>query len=114
ALDAAEANGFDDPVVVVINSWVMTYLPTERRAAVDAALDLMGGAQTLVHLSAEAEGVEGWVPAGATTTDQTVVGASTWVDGIRTDHRLAVCHPHLAWLDWNSAPQRGEPVPGEM
>ncbi|NLA34440.1 MAG: DUF2332 domain-containing protein, partial [Actinobacteria bacterium] len=49
ALDAAEANGFDDSVVVVINSWVMTYLPTERRAAVDAALDLIGGAQTLVH-----------------------------------------------------------------
>lgn len=100
ALDHAARNGFDDPVITVVNSWVMTYLPTDRRAAFDACLDLFGMDHTLVHLSAEGAGVEAWVPGGAASTEHTVVGATTWVDGVRSDRRLAVCHPHLAWLDW--------------
>lgn len=100
AVDLAADHGYDDPIVVVVNTWVMTYLSKDRRQAFANVLDLVGSTRDLVHVSAEAEGVVGWVPTNDTTSVDTVVGVRTWFDGVRTETRLATCHPHLAWLDW--------------
>lgn len=89
-----------DAHVVVVNSWVMTYLPRERRVAFERVLDLLGTDRDLTWISAEGEGVVGWVPAGDAPTDHTVVGMARWRDGVRTDARVAECQPHLAWLNW--------------
>lgn len=84
--------------LVVINSWMMTYLHRDRRSAFDRALDLLSDTRTLTHISAEGEGVESWVPAGDGPTDDTVVGISRWRQGVRSDQRWALCHPHLTWF----------------
>ena len=94
----------DDAHVVVLNSWVLTYLPRDRRNAYDSVLDLVGSGRNLTRISAEGEGVVDWVPAGVDgPTEHTVVGTTRWRNGERTEERTAVCHPHLAWIDWLAA-----------
>jgi len=92
----------DDAHVVVVNSWVMTYLSRERRAAFDDVVDLLGADRDLTRISAEGEGVVEWVPLDpAGPEPQTVVGMRRYRGGVRSDERAATCHPHLAWLRWN-------------
>lgn len=93
----------DDCHAVIVNSWVMTYLATERRAAFDDVVDLLGTGRDLTRISAEGEGVVGWVPRDPSGDEpQTVVGVRRYRDGVRVDQRAATCHPHLHWLDWRA------------
>lgn len=93
----------DDAHVVLVNSWVMTYLSRDRRAAFDGVVDLIGGDRDLTRISAEGEGVVEWVPHDPDhPAPHTVVGVRRYRDGERTDERVATCHPHLAWLHWRT------------
>ena len=95
----------DDAHIVVVNSWVMTYLSRERRRAFDAAVDLLGDDRPLTRISAEGEGVVEWVPLDDDGPEpQTVVGIRRYRDGNRSEERAAVCHPHLQWLRWDRYP----------
>ena len=93
----------DDAHAVVVNSWVMTYIAKDRRAAFESVLDLAGSNRLLTWVSAEGSGVVPSViaPAGLGSAD-TVVGMSRWRDGERRDEVVAICHPHLRWLDWRA------------
>ena len=89
--------------VVIVNSWVLTYLSTDRRAAFERVVDLLGSDRDLTRISAEGEGVAAWVPSDAALpAPHTVVGMRRYRDGVRTEERVAECHPHLAWLAWRS------------
>jgi len=90
-----------DAHVVIVNSWVLTYLPTDRRLAFETAVDLLGDDRTITRISAEGEGVVEWVPSDHDrSSPHTVVGMRRYRDGVRTDARVAECHPHLQWLRW--------------
>lgn len=89
----------DDAHVVIANSWVMTYLARDRRAAFESVVDLLGADRDLTWISAEGEGVVDWVPRDpAVDSPHTVVGIRRYRGGNRTDERAATCHPHLRWL----------------
>ena len=91
----------DDAHVVIVHSWVMTYLSRERRAAFDSVVDLIGADRDVTRISAEGEGVVDWVPHDPEHPEpQTVVGMRRYRDGRRADERAGTCHPHLAWLRW--------------
>lgn len=89
----------DESHIVLVNSWVMTYLSRERRAAFAGVVDLLGADRDLTWISAEGEGVMEWVPRDpAGDEPHTVVGMRRYRDGARTEARAATCHPHLRWL----------------
>ena len=91
----------EDAHIVVISSWVMSYLRRDRRAAFDAALDLAAQHRDVSWISAEAEGAVAFVPPSPVTPElHTVVGMARWRDGRRDDTLIARCHPHLAWMEW--------------
>lgn len=89
-----------DAHVVIVNSWVMTYLARERRAAFESIVDELGATRDVTRISAEAETVVDWVPRREVDETQTVVGIRRWRGRERTESRVAHCHPHLRWLDW--------------
>ena len=86
--------------VVVVNSWVLTYLPRDRRAAIDPILGVVGAERPVTWISAEGPGVVDWVGRPADGELSTVVGMAMWRDGRRRDTTVATCHAHLEWLDW--------------
>lgn len=87
--------------VVVVSTWVLTYLRRDRRARVAEALDAAATAtgRPISWISAEGAGVVDWVPHAGTSA--TVIGVARWRDGRRHDIGAGTCHPHLAWLDWH-------------
>ncbi len=94
-----------DAHVVVIWSWFLTYLRRDRRAALDAALDLVGRSRPLTLISAEAPGVhpafdDPGLPGDDPGEFRTIVGVSRWRDGRRDDAVVGRCHHHVQWLDW--------------
>lgn len=89
-----------DVHVMIVNSWVMTYLARDRRTAFEAVVDELGRNRTITRVSAEAETVVDWVPRLDVDEPQTVVGMRRWRRGERSESRVAHCHPHLRWLDW--------------
>lgn len=97
--------------VVVANSWAMTYLARDRRAAFESIVDELGRTRNLTRVSAEAETVVGWVPRLERDEPQTVVGVRRWRGGERTESRVAHCHPHLRWLDWFGVEPQPSSVP---
>jgi hypothetical protein len=103
----------DEAHVVIVNSWVMTYLARERREAFERVVAVHGAERDITRISAEGETVVDWVPPGAAGPNVTVVGMARWRNGDRTDERVAECQPHLQWLEWNPAfPTRSEPDQG--
>lgn len=89
----------DEAHVVIVNSWVLTYLSNERRDAFERVVDLLGADRSITRISAEGEGVAAWVPHDPTRPAQhTVVGMRRYRDGVRSEERVAECHPHLQWL----------------
>lgn len=94
-----------DALLVVLNSWVLTYLPRSRRAELRDAIDGEGRRRDLLWLSAEGPTVVDWMdrdPWGATPDGSmpTLVGARRWRNGELNTTVVARCHPHLAWLEW--------------
>lgn len=95
----------EDATVVVINSWVLTYLPRRRRAALAEAMQREAARRDLIWLCVEAPGVVDWT--GPDTWGETpdrslpsLVGTRRWRDGATHTDVVARCHPHLAWLEW--------------
>ena len=101
----------DDSHVVVLSSWVLAYVPRERRtaflemlAAESATLGSRGIRLSLLTL--EAESILDWVappplPADATADEKFAsVLAVTWfdpADGEPTSRAIARCQAHLVW-----------------
>lgn len=91
-----------DVLPVVTTSWMLNYLPSDRRAAFVDALDRMGRSRDLAWIFAEAPSMTPELPhapdqlADATTALTTV----TWYGGERSVRHLGRCHPHGYWIQW--------------
>ncbi|MEI2815223.1 MAG: DUF2332 domain-containing protein [Microthrixaceae bacterium] len=100
SISAAAAAAPDDAHLVIVTSWVLTYLRRDDRVALRAALDAIGERRDLTWLSAEGAGV---VP-GLRTVDawrnDTLVHRVRWRGGHVDEQLVARCHPHLRWLEW--------------
>lgn len=93
----------DDGHPVVLTSWVLNYLPTERQRAFVAELDRLGASDDLSWVVAEAPAETAGLPIPTTRPAEalTVVSLVTWRDGVRTVRRLGTAHPHGYWLHWD-------------
>lgn len=89
---------------VVTNSWVLNYLPYERRCDYLATLDRLGEQCDLSWVLAEAPAQTAGIPipTSAEPEEITVLALVRWRRGVRTVQRLATCHPHGAWLQWEA------------
>lgn len=87
---------------VITNSWVLNYLPYERRCDYLATLDRLGEDLDLSWVLAEAPAQTAGIPipTHAEPEEITVLALVRWRRGVRTVQRLATCHPHGAWLHW--------------
>lgn len=88
---------------VVLTSWVLNYLPQDRRDRFVAELDLMGRGRDLSWVFAESPDAAPGLPvpdalAGSELTELVVV---RWRGGRRRIHHLATVHPHGRWLHWD-------------
>jgi hypothetical protein len=87
---------------VVMNSWVLNYLPRERRDLYVAQLELVGSQRDLTWVFAEspefAPGLP--VPDPVAHSERTELVAVRWRDHRRHTHHLATVHPHGRWLHW--------------
>lgn len=89
---------------VVTNSWVLNYLPPERRTAYLAELDLIGVGTDLSWVYVEGPAFVPELPARTDPegdpqrTEMTLV---RWRGGRRTVDHLATCHPHGFWIHWH-------------
>jgi hypothetical protein len=96
----ADASGSGHPVV--LNSWVLNYLPPHRRADYVTELDRIGAERDVSWLFAEspaqADGLP--FPGGLGDPDLTVLMSVTWRRGRRTVRHLGSAHPHGYWLHW--------------
>ncbi|MEO6570875.1 MAG: DUF2332 domain-containing protein [Ilumatobacteraceae bacterium] len=104
ALDAAVGHLAGSGHPVVMNSWVLNYLPTERRTAYLAELDRIGGGTDVTWIFAESPAQAGGlpVPARLRHDELTVLGMVTWRSGERRVHHLGTTHPHGYWLHWDA------------
>lgn len=85
--------------VVVINSWVLTYLSPRRRAEFVDMMDAIGrGRGELTWLSAEHSRCLETFP--APPSNDTIVALRTWRGGEQRSTILADVHPHLEWMRW--------------
>jgi hypothetical protein len=91
---------------VVVNTWVLNYLPLERRLAYVAELDRIGATRDLSWVMAEspAETVGLPIPTTEPPEELTVVSIVRWRNGQRHAQRLAACHPHGYWMQERSRP----------
>lgn len=87
---------------VVTTSWTLCYLDPDRQRAFAAEVDRLGRSRGLTWLWAEAPAQVPVLPVPDALTDDhaTLLGVTTWRDGVRTDRLLARCHDHGAWLNW--------------
>lgn len=85
---------------VVINSWVLNYLPDDRRLAYVELLDQLGQERDLTWIYAESPGLSPGLPFPESLREQhlTVVMQATWRDGDRTVTHLGTGHPHGYWF----------------
>lgn len=85
----------------VFHSWVLTYVARERRPALADALAVAAEDRAVSWFSAEAPTVVPGLRAPEVPDDgTTVLGLTTWREGVTRTRVLGTCHPHLAWLDW--------------
>lgn len=85
---------------IVINSWVLNYLPVRRRREYVAELDAAGRDRDLTWLAAEAPALCAGVPypAHLREEERTVVLLVRWRNGFRTVEHFATAHPHGYWM----------------
>jgi hypothetical protein len=88
---------------VVLTSWVLNYLPRDRRDLFVAQLDLIGARRDVSWVLAEspaaAPGLP--VPDEVAESELTELVVVRWRDGRRHLHHLATVHPHGRWLHWD-------------
>jgi hypothetical protein len=96
ALDHLDGRGHP----VVTTSWVLCYLDADRQRAFVAELERLGAGRDLSWVWAEAPPRVGVLPVAPSLADMdgTILGVTTWRDGVRTDTSLARCHEHGYWL----------------
>lgn len=108
-LDEVAASAGPEPLVVVVATWALTYLPTAGREAVLAALEARGATRDLALVTFEEPRCTPWVPtpdphlavaAGGTAT---VLGLRTWTGGVVRSRALACAQPHGRRLAWAPA-----------
>lgn len=97
-LDEAREHGHP----VVLHSWVLNYLPVERRRDFAASLAAMGRDHDLTWVYAESPSqVEGLPrPDDELRQAPTVVSVVRWRDGEADVSHPADAHPHGRWLHW--------------
>lgn len=85
---------------VVINSWVLNYLPESRRREYVAELDRAGRHHDLTWISAEAPALCTGLPYPSRLHHETrtVVLLVRWRRGVRTVTHHATAHPHGYWM----------------
>jgi hypothetical protein len=99
----------DHALPVVIATWALTYLPTERQRALLGVLDGLGAERDLTLVLAEQPAlVPGLAlpgrPDGHPDALATALVRFDWRDGDRTATRLADQHPHGTWIEWVQDP----------
>jgi hypothetical protein len=90
-----------DAHLVVVNSWVLTYLDRDRRVGLESRLGAIGADRPVTWLTAEAPTVVAW--AGELVHDAeffSAVGVARWRDGSLSRQLLAKVHAHLEWMEW--------------
>lgn len=88
---------------VVTTSWVLNYLPSERRTRFVETLDSLGTSDDLSWIIAESPRETPELPGHADSDeDITVISLVTWRRGRRASRRLATTHPHGSWVKWSS------------
>ena len=113
-----------DSHLLVLNSWVLTYVERSRRAALLPILSLAAKDRPVTWVSAEAQGVVEWVPTPdsfdtqaehlAESRGDTVIGVSTWRNGVQSVALGGHCHGHCAWVDWKLDAPLGEPPSSDL
>lgn len=102
-LDAAVRRARQHGHPVVTTSWVLNYLPSERRIRFVDTLDSLGASDDLSWIIAESPHETPELPGhGDSDEDITVITLVTWRGGRRTARRLATTHPHGSWVNWSS------------
>lgn len=99
----------DFALPVVTATWVLCYLPSDRREALLGELDRLGRARDLTFVFAEQPAQVPGIdvpprPDGQADGLPTALVRLDWRDGARTATRLADTHPHGAWLEWLEPP----------
>jgi hypothetical protein len=86
---------------VVMNSWVLNYLPEDRQREFVNELNRFGNSSDLSWVVAESPAQTPGLPIpGRADEHDTVVSIVRWRHGERSIDRVAVCHPHECWLHW--------------
>jgi hypothetical protein len=85
---------------VVVNSWVLNYLPEQRRREYVAELDAVGETCDLSWIAVEAPAMCAGLPypAHLRDVDRTVVLLVRWRRGVRSVDHVATAHPHGYWM----------------
>lgn len=85
---------------VVLDSWVLNYLPEARQRAFVAELETAGRSSDLTWIAAEAPASCPGLPfpAHLRALDLTVLLVVRWRSGVRTTSHLATAHPHGYWM----------------
>ncbi len=98
AVDAVAGGGH----LVVTTSWVLCYLEADRQRAWLSELERLGARLDLSWVWAEAPSQVGVLPVapGLAASESTLLGVTTWRQGVRSDRTLARCHQHGYWLHW--------------
>lgn len=106
AAGVAEVPDHEHPIV--ITTWVLTYLPGERRRAFVAAVDAMGAQRDLTWLCVEHPGYAPTLPfpdavlAAGDLGGANPVVAHEYRRGEVDRRWIATTHPHGRWLRWHA------------
>lgn len=89
---------------VVMNSWMLSYLPEARQRDYVDELDRFGERHDLSWVLVESPSQTSGLPIpGGPDELATVLSLVTWRGGTRRVERLADCHPHGYWMHWQSS-----------
>jgi len=95
----------DECVPVVLTTWALAYLPSDRRLEFDAALAGLGERRPLAWISGEGPGVVSHFADLERVTDAagtiaSVLGLVVFSPAGADATLLGFAHPHGGWLDW--------------
>lgn len=89
---------------VVLNSWVLNYLPEDRQRAYVGSLDSFGAEHDLSWVAAESPARCPGLPFAhdRSRPELTNLELTRWRAGQRVIEHLGVAHPHGYWLHWEA------------
>ncbi|MEL6892970.1 MAG: DUF2332 domain-containing protein [Actinomycetota bacterium] len=92
-------------VPLVTTTWVLNYVPTDRRRAFVDTLDQLGSAGDLMWVFAEAPALTQGLPHAPEqqAEHRTAVTRVTWRGGERVVDHVAIAHPHGYWIHADAA-----------